>query len=55
MAVFEDVALGFDFGEVRIGVALGNGLTASARALTIVNGRTKKKSRRTTKNNKSQR
>lgn len=43
MAVFEDVALGFDFGEVRIGVALGNGLTASARALTIVNGRTKKK------------
>ncbi len=43
MAVFEEVVLGFDFGEVRIGVAVGNGLTASGRALKIIDGRTKKK------------
>lgn len=30
------VVLGFDFGTRRIGVALGNGLTRSARALAIV-------------------
>lgn len=34
------VVLGFDFGEVRIGVAVGNSITASARALTIIDGRT---------------
>jgi putative Holliday junction resolvase len=30
------VVLGFDFGTRRIGVALGNGITRSARALTVV-------------------
>lgn len=34
------VVLGFDFGQVRIGVALGNALTASARALEILPART---------------
>lgn len=43
MGTFQDVVLGFDFGEVRIGVAVGNGVTASSNALTIVDGRTKKK------------
>ena len=43
MGTFEDVVLGFDFGEVRIGVAVGNGVTRSSNALTIVDGRTKKK------------
>ena len=43
MGTFQDVVLGFDFGEVRIGVAVGNGVTASSKALTIVDGRTKKK------------
>ena len=43
MAAFDGVVLGFDFGEVRIGVAVGNALTASGRALRIVDGRTKKK------------
>ncbi len=37
-----DIVLGFDFGEVRIGVALGNGITQSAKALTIVDARTNK-------------
>lgn len=40
---FEGVVLGFDFGEVRVGVALGNGLTRSARALRILDARTNKK------------
>ena len=35
MGTFQDVVLGFDFGEVRIGVAVGNGVTASSNALAI--------------------
>ena len=35
------IVLGFDYGRVRIGVALGNILTAGARPLGIVNARTK--------------
>lgn len=31
-----DVALGFDFGTRRIGVAVGNGITGRARALTVL-------------------
>ena len=31
-----DIVLGFDFGTRRIGVALGNGITRSARALRII-------------------
>lgn len=34
------VVLGFDFGSVRIGVALGNALTSSARPLEILPART---------------
>ena len=34
------IVLGFDFGAVRIGVALGNALTCSARALEILPART---------------
>ncbi|MBO5659052.1 MAG: Holliday junction resolvase RuvX [Duodenibacillus sp.] len=34
------IVLGFDFGSVRIGVALGNALTCSARALEILPART---------------
>lgn len=37
-----DIVLGFDFGQVRIGVALGNGITQSAKALAIVDARTNK-------------
>lgn len=37
-----DIVLGFDFGEVRIGVALGNGITQSAKPLAIVDARTNK-------------
>ena len=33
--------LGFDYGRIRIGVALGNALTAGARPLCIVNAETK--------------
>lgn len=36
------LVLGFDFGTVRVGVAVGNGLTKSARALAVVDGRTNK-------------
>jgi putative Holliday junction resolvase len=32
----EEVLLGFDFGAKRIGVAIGNGVTRNARALTII-------------------
>jgi len=32
----EAVALAFDFGERRVGVAIGNGITREARALAIV-------------------
>ena len=35
------IILGFDYGRVRIGVALGNILTAGARPLCIVNAQTK--------------
>lgn len=31
-----DVAFGFDFGMRRIGVAVGNGITGQARALTVI-------------------
>ncbi len=34
----DGIVLGFDFGTRRIGVALGNSVTRSARALTIVAG-----------------
>lgn len=34
------VVLGFDFGQKRIGVAIGNGFTESANALNILDGRT---------------
>jgi putative holliday junction resolvase len=34
----DDIVLGFDFGTKRIGVALGNGITRSARPLRIVQG-----------------
>ncbi len=34
----DDIVLGFDFGTKRIGVALGNGITRSARPLRIVHG-----------------
>lgn len=34
------LALGFDFGTVRIGVAVGNGITQSAQALAVVDART---------------
>ena len=40
MAIQEDLVLGFDFGEVRIGVAKGNTLTKSASPLAIIDGRT---------------
>lgn len=36
----QGVFLGFDFGQVRIGVAVGNSFSQSARALAIVDGRT---------------
>ena len=36
------IVLGFDFGLVRIGVSLGNGVTKSARPLSILDGRTNK-------------
>ena len=36
----EGVVLGFDFGAVRIGVSVGNGLTRAARALEIIDSRT---------------
>ena len=32
------IVLGFDFGTRRIGVALGNGITRSARSLQIIEG-----------------
>lgn len=34
------VVLGFDFGQKRIGVAIGNGFTECANALIILDGRT---------------
>lgn len=36
----DGVALGFDFGTRRIGVAIGNGITREARPLTTVNAAT---------------
>jgi putative holliday junction resolvase len=33
-----NIVMGFDFGEVRIGVAIGNRITATANPLTIVTG-----------------
>ena len=36
------IVLGFDFGLVHIGVSLGNGVTKSARPLSILDGRTNK-------------
>ncbi len=37
----EATLLAFDYGEKRIGVALGNGLTRSARALTVIQNRSR--------------
>jgi putative holliday junction resolvase len=34
----QNIVIGFDFGEVRIGVAVGNRITASANPLCIVSG-----------------
>ncbi len=39
----ERTVLGFDFGVVRIGVAVGNNITKNAKALAIVDGRTNQK------------
>jgi putative holliday junction resolvase len=33
-----NIVMGFDFGEVRIGIAIGNRITATANPLTIVTG-----------------
>ena len=38
----EGVILGFDFGTVRLGVAVGNGLVREARPLAILDSRTVK-------------
>ncbi len=38
----EGVVLGFDFGQVRLGVSVGNTLTRSARALAVLDSRTNK-------------
>ena len=40
LGIGEGVVLGFDFGAVRIGVSVGNGLTRAARALEIIDSRT---------------
>jgi putative holliday junction resolvase len=34
----QNIVIGFDFGQVRIGVAVGNRITASANPLCIVSG-----------------
>lgn len=36
----ESVVMGFDYGATRIGVSLGNDLTQSARALSVIDART---------------
>ena len=36
----ESVIIGFDFGEKRIGVAIGNTVTQEARAYRIIDSRT---------------
>ena len=39
----EGTVLGFDFGQVRIGLALGNTLTGTARAYAVIDARSKRR------------